>query len=132
MGHLLSCLGKSRHTHTQSSLTYSSRHGQKCSPKKQFCCHIHSHRFLIQSLRPVGKAKSKHPCRMSTSSILRDPDAIISQGSQTIASPEDSQESVTTDDQHLQLDLLTRRCPLLCLSFFEFPLSPLYWPPESD
>ena len=76
-GHLLSCLGKSLRTHLQSFLAHTRSHGRGWVLLKQFRSYIISNPFLCQSLHPVEMPKSPHRCRMSISTNLRDPGAVI-------------------------------------------------------
>ena len=75
--YLLSCLGKSLHTHIQFILVCASLHGRKRVRLKLSCSCSHSHAFSVPMFDPVEMPKLPHPCRTSISTNLRDPSAVI-------------------------------------------------------
>ena len=72
-------------------------------------------RFCAPSLHPVDRPKSRHQCRMSISTNLRNPGAMIFQVSHTMPSSESSREPVAAGVPHVQLGSMFQRSPLFCL-----------------
>ena len=66
-------------------------------------------------LHPVEMPKSPDPCRMSISTNLRDPSAVICQPPRTLPSPESSRDLVKAVVPKLQLGLPVPKSPLVCL-----------------
>ena len=70
--------------------------------------------FLRPSLHPMEMPKSPHPCRMSISTTLLHPSAVIHQASPTMPRPESLRESVAAVLAQLQLGLLAPSSQLPC------------------